>query len=196
MAKRFLTRDLIVSIAFRMIDEGGTESFSVRKLASKLGVQVSSLYNHIDNEYDLLLEVAKLAADMYAETIELEIDGLTLDESLYKGGDVFRTFVNEHKYLYELLLDRRWIGDPEFDKVNETFTMPITNYLNQFNITDQAARDHIYVALRVVSHGFGSLDSNGIFDGLSVDTTESYHLMMKSVIELIKSISKEQRNDP
>lgn len=189
MSKRFLSRELIVSVAFQMIDENGINSFSVRQLAAKLGVQVSSLYNHIENEYDLLLEVAKLAAVMYADYIEDMVKGLPLDEAAYKAGDAFRDFTREHKFLYELLLDRRWIGNPEFDKAIDKFTQPIY-YLMQDSIKDKASQDHIYVAMRVVTHGFASLDSIGVFDGLSVDATESYHMMIKSVLDMMNELSK------
>ena len=191
MSKRFLSRELIVSVAFQMIDENGTNSFSVRQLAAKLGVQVSSLYNHIENEYDLLLEVAKLTAAMYTEYIEDTVKGLPLDEAAYKAGDAFREFTREHRYLYELLLDRRWIGNPEFDKAIDKFTQPIY-YLMQDSVKDKAAQDHIYVAMRVVTHGFASLDSIGVFDGLSVDATESYHMMIKSVLDMMNELSKKE----
>lgn len=191
MSKRFLSRELIISVAFKMIDENGTNSFSVRQLAAKLGVQVSSLYNHINNEYDLLLEVAKLAADMYTDYIDNAVKGLSLEDASYKAGDAFRDFLREHKHLYELLLDRRWIGDPEFDKVTEKFTQPIY-YLMQSSIKDKAAMEHIYVAMRVVTHGFATLDSLGVFDGLSVDTTESYHMMIKSVLDMMKNLSEKE----
>ena len=191
MSKRFLSRELIVSVAFQMIDENGINSFSVRQLAAKLGVQVSSLYNHIENEYDLLLEVAKLAAVMYADYIEDMVKGLPLDEAAYKAGDAFRDFTREHKFLYELLLDRRWIGNPEFDKAIEKFTQPIY-YLMQDSVKDKASQDHIYVAMRVVTHGFASLDSIGVFDGLSVDATESYHMMIKSVLDMMNELSKKE----
>ncbi|MCH5299412.1 MAG: TetR/AcrR family transcriptional regulator [Ruminococcus sp.] len=189
MSKRFLSRELIVSVAFQMIDENGTSSFSVRQLAAKLGVQVSSLYNHIENEYDLLLEVAKLTAAMYTDYIEETVKGLPFDEAAYKAGDAFRDFTREHRYLYELLLDRRWIGDPEFDKAIEKFTQPIY-YLMQDGITDKASMDHLYVAMRVVTHGFSSLDSLGVFDGLSVDPTESYHMMIKCVLDMMNELSR------
>lgn len=188
--KRFLSQELIVSVSFQMIDENGMDAFSVRQLAAKLGVQVSSLYNHINNEYDLLLQVAKLAASMYTDYIDDAVEGLPLEEATYKAGDAFRTFASEHKYLYELLLDRRWIGDPEFENANERFTQPIFYILQQYGVEDKTAMDHLYVAMRVVTHGFSSLDSLGVFDGLSVDTTESYHMMIKSVIDMMKNLSK------
>lgn len=72
----------------------------------------------------MLLEVAKLSAAMYTDFIKERITGLSADESAIKGGDVFREFLKEHKHLYELLIDPRWIDEPQFAKANEDFTLP------------------------------------------------------------------------
>lgn len=186
MSKKFLSRELIVSVAFQMIDEMGTDNFSIRQLAAKLGVQVSSLYNHIQNEYDLLLEVAKLTAIMYTDYIQESVAGLSLEESTYKAGFAFRTFLKEHKYLYDLLLDPRWSNDPEFEGAIENFVQPIYFILGQYGVTDKEYMDHMYVAMRVVTHGFSTLDALGIFDNLSVDPNESYRMMIESVINMMK----------
>lgn len=191
MSKKNLSRELIVSTAFDMIDEKGTDDFSIRQLASNLDVQVSSLYNHIENEYDLLIEVSRCAADMYADYIAKTVEGLNPEDAAYKAGDAFRTFVIEHKYLYELLLDSRWIGDPKFKEATINFTKPI-DFLTFEGIEDKSALEHIYVAMRVVTHGFSSLDAMGVFDGLSVDTTKSYHLMIKSVIDMMYGFSNKE----
>lgn len=193
MTKRNLSRALIISTAFSMIDEKGTGAFSIRQLATRLGVQVSSLYNHIDNEYDLLLEVARCSADMYADYVAEMVDGLSPVEAAYKGGDAFRTFINQHKYLYALLLDSRWIGDPEFAKVTERFTQPIGT-LTFDGIDDKEALEHIYIAMRVVTHGFSSLDALGVFDELSIDTTESYHKLIKCVVDMMADLAKKSED--
>ncbi|MBQ7386348.1 MAG: TetR/AcrR family transcriptional regulator [Ruminococcus sp.] len=188
MSKKFLSKELIVSVAFQMIDEMGTDNFSIRQLAARLGVQVSSLYNHIKNEYDLLLEVAKLSSVMYTDYIQESVSGLPLEEATYKAGFAFRTFLKEHKYLYALLLDQRWIGDPEFEKAIERFVEPIYFILEQYGIEDKPSQDHMYVAMRVVTHGFSTLDSLGVFDNLSVDPADSYRMMMQGVINMMKDL--------
>ena len=195
MSKRFLTRELIICKAFKMIDESGLNAFSVRGLAAELGVQVSSLYNHIHNENDLLIEVAKRAGDLYTQIIKGTMYGLPLDEATVKAGDAFSDFVTKHKYLYELLLDRRLIGTPEFDDANKRFTQPIYYILEQYGIKDKTASDHLYVMLRTVTHGFASLDALGIYDGLSFDPVESYRMMMNTVIGMMKELAKKDGNN-
>lgn len=189
MAKKSLSRDLIITTAFDMIDEKGTEAFSIRQLANKLSVQVSSLYNHIDNERDLLLAVSGRAANMYADYIADITEGLSPEEALYVAGDGFRIFISRHKHLYDILIDRRWKGDLEFARVTERFTQPI-KALTFDGIKDKYALEHIYIAMRTITHGFSSLDELGVFDGLSVDTTQSYHRLIKCVGDLMKELGE------
>src|ERR671931_423197 len=64
--RRPLSRERILRAALDLVDEGGIESLSMRKLAQKLGFEAMSLYNHvagkddvIDGILDLVLEEGK-----------------------------------------------------------------------------------------------------------------------------------------
>ena len=57
--KERLTRDRICEVALEAIDEAGLESFSMRTLASALGVKASSLYYHFESKEGLLTGVAE-----------------------------------------------------------------------------------------------------------------------------------------
>ncbi len=188
MPKSVLSRDKIIENAFSLIDEKGLHEFSLRKLAAHLNVQVSSLYNHINNEQDLLIEVAKLAADMYTRYVAEAVKDLPLEESTVKAGDAFVKFLREHRSLYELLLDERWVGDPEFDDALEVFVQPIYFILNQYGVTDKENMDHLLVAMRTVTHGFATLEAKGVFDKLDVNPMDSYHMLIKLVIDAMKNM--------
>jgi AcrR family transcriptional regulator len=49
-----LTRDRILDAALRLVDEGGLESLTMRKLGQELGVEAMSLYNHVTNKDDVI----------------------------------------------------------------------------------------------------------------------------------------------
>ena len=49
-----LTRERVLRTALAMVDKGGLEALSMRKLAAELGVEAMSLYNHVDNKDDVL----------------------------------------------------------------------------------------------------------------------------------------------
>ena len=49
-----LSRERVLRAAFALADEAGVESLTMRKLATELGVEAMSLYNHVANKDDLL----------------------------------------------------------------------------------------------------------------------------------------------
>src|SRR5262249_32597314 len=57
-ARRPLTRERILHVGLRLIDEQGLEAFSMRRLAQELGVDPMSLYHHFRNKDALLDGVA------------------------------------------------------------------------------------------------------------------------------------------
>jgi AcrR family transcriptional regulator len=49
-----LNRDRILDAALALVDKGGLESLSMRKLGQSLGVEAMSLYNHVANKDDVI----------------------------------------------------------------------------------------------------------------------------------------------
>lgn len=49
-----LTRELVLSAAIKLADEGGIASLSMRKLGQELGVEAMALYHHFANKDDVL----------------------------------------------------------------------------------------------------------------------------------------------
>ncbi|MFC5749007.1 TetR/AcrR family transcriptional regulator [Actinomadura rugatobispora] len=59
VARRPLTRDLIVGAAITIIERDGSRALSMRKIAAELDVGVMTLYNHVPNKGALLEAVAE-----------------------------------------------------------------------------------------------------------------------------------------
>lgn len=51
---RGLSRERVVIAALEIVDEHGLPGLSMRKIASRLGVEAMSLYRHVENKRDLL----------------------------------------------------------------------------------------------------------------------------------------------
>ncbi|MBE9110152.1 TetR/AcrR family transcriptional regulator C-terminal domain-containing protein [Nodosilinea sp. LEGE 07298] len=49
-----LSRGRILAVAMTLVDQGGLQALSMRRLAQALGVKAMSLYNHIANKDDLI----------------------------------------------------------------------------------------------------------------------------------------------
>jgi AcrR family transcriptional regulator len=52
--RRPLTRERVLRAAMAVADEGGLESLTMRRLATELGVEAMSLYNHVANKEDMI----------------------------------------------------------------------------------------------------------------------------------------------
>ena len=66
-----LSRERVLQAALALVDEGGIEALSMRKLAQELGVEAISLYNPVENKDDIVDGMLDLVAD----EIELPPDG-------------------------------------------------------------------------------------------------------------------------
>lgn len=55
-----LTKQLIVAEAITLLDEGGLDAVTLRKLAQRLGVRAPTLYWHIRNKAELINELAEV----------------------------------------------------------------------------------------------------------------------------------------
>jgi AcrR family transcriptional regulator len=58
-----LSRDRILQQALELVDEGGIEALSMRKLGQALGFEAMSLYNHVGGKDDLIDGILDLVLD-------------------------------------------------------------------------------------------------------------------------------------
>jgi AcrR family transcriptional regulator len=65
-----LSRDRILAAAVEIADERGIGAITMRAVASRLGVEAMSLYNHVANKDDILDGMA----DLVAEQFDLPVD--------------------------------------------------------------------------------------------------------------------------
>lgn len=89
----FLNRERIVTEAIEFADANGIDKLSMRKLASRLGVEAMSLYHHINNKDDLL-----------ASMVDRVYDKLTP----YTGGDWKSCLRERSLEVRSTLLEHPW----------------------------------------------------------------------------------------
>lgn len=78
-----LSRNIIRDQALAIIDEDGLDALTMRKLATRLGVQAASLYSHFPNKDAVLTAIA--------DRLAKRIDPTSFDESWQDG---LRTWAN------------------------------------------------------------------------------------------------------
>jgi TetR/AcrR family transcriptional regulator, tetracycline repressor protein len=99
MSSRVLSRGRILDAALELVDEQGVGALSMRKLASRLGVEAMSLYNYVASKADLL---DGIAARVFEE-IELPDPALPWDRRLRELGQGAHTALSAHPDVVRLL---------------------------------------------------------------------------------------------
>ena len=105
-----LTRTRVIETAVQILDRDGLEAFSLRRLATELGVETMSLYNHVANRDDLLDGVVE---HVYAELIAPRgtRKAATWQNQIRKGATRFRQVMLAHPHASIVVLTRRVLTD-------------------------------------------------------------------------------------
>lgn len=139
MRKRKLSREEILGVALRLVDEEGLERCSMRRLAERLDVKAMSLYNYVSNKGELL-------DGLYEKVLEeMEVPEVTGDwvEDLRALACAFREVLCKHPRVLPLFATRPAFSegslaymDAVFGILEGPFAAPLTRlYVFQVLVT-------------------------------------------------------------
>jgi AcrR family transcriptional regulator len=110
-ARTPLSPDAIVEAALSLIDAGGLEGLSMRKLGQALGVEAMAIYHHFDDKGRLLDAVL----DRLAEEVDIPDRGPAPPiERLRRAITSYREIAVRHPRAFVLLAGRRFNGERSF----------------------------------------------------------------------------------
>jgi AcrR family transcriptional regulator len=98
-----LSRERVLSAAIALADEGGLEALSMRRLATELGVEAMSLYNHVANKGEILDGIV----DLVTAEIELPVRGADWKEALRRSAISCHDVLLRHPWAAGLGMSRR-----------------------------------------------------------------------------------------
>lgn len=185
MPRKGLTKEVIIDNAIQTIESNGYADFSLRSLAATLNVTVSSLYNHIQGQEELLAAVGLRAVDILVGQEEQAIGRCPLEQALYALADAYRTFALEHKSLYQIVMGIPRLSDPVLTAAAERIAKPILQVFAAFGL-DEEEQIHYQRVLRSVMHGFIAHEIGGGFSRTSFDRNTSYRTAIRCIISDIR----------
>ena len=186
MAKKGLTKEIIVNTALEQIEKNGLSAFSLRNLAASLGVQVSSLYNHIEGQSDLLAEVGICAVNMLTGLEEASIADKLRDEALFSLANAYRRFAREHTELYRIIMGVHTLDIPLLESEAEKIVKPILRVISDYGIEGNR-QIHYQRLLRSIMHGFFAHENSGGFSVSDIDKDASYQFSIECVAIRMKA---------
>ncbi len=190
MPKKGLTRDIIINAAQAHIERGGLAAFSLRSLASHLGVRVSSLYNHVGGQNELLAMVGLRAVAMLEAAECAAIEGKAREEALFALADAYRGFAREHTELYRIIMGVHTISEPALVTEAERVVRPIMRVMGDYGLTGEAAI-HGQRLLRSAMHGFFAHEHAGGFSLMPADKEESYRMLIGAISDWLAAQGRE-----
>ncbi len=102
LPRRPLTRDRIVRAALDLIDEGGLDALTMRRLGAALGVEAMSLYKHVPNKDAILDGVRELLLGDFAASLPRAPAGDWRDD-LRRFARAYRALGRAHPEAFVLL---------------------------------------------------------------------------------------------
>ncbi|MEV6943482.1 TetR family transcriptional regulator [Streptomyces sp. NPDC051172] len=96
MPRDALHQEQIIQVAIALLDEGGIESLTMRRLGSGLGITAAALYWHVKSRHDLLLPAADT---VWGQAPLPALDGLEWRPALLAMADNLRSMLLGHPWL-------------------------------------------------------------------------------------------------
>jgi len=144
-AKTSATKIKILKESKALFSELGYKGASVRKIAAKVGIRESALYNHFKNKEEIFLEVSK---DIFSTPFSFKDDDVK--ELALKG----KPFLKKYAMQYKLLA---------FDKNNESmFRILLIELLQNKELREQFMSDFHDKNIKILSEGFFIMMQNDL----------------------------------
>jgi len=97
-------RDLIVDVAFNMLQHDGEEAVTIRRIAAALGVGAMTLYTYVDGLEDLHRRIIARGFELiHTNCCNASDSARTHDHDWMPGARAYVQFATEHPNLYNLM---------------------------------------------------------------------------------------------
>jgi AcrR family transcriptional regulator len=184
--KAHLTTSRVVETACDLLHSGGEQALTLHNLASRLGVQTPSLYNHVDGMPGLLRELRLHNARLLEISLVDAALGKSGPSALTQLAQAYRDYIKSNPELYTLTL--RASGNetqPDYQLValERRIVEIVLVVLESTGLTGEDAL-HATRGLRSLVHGFATLEAAGGF-GLPLDCDESFRRLLAVFIDAL-----------
>lgn len=175
-----LDKATVVQTAADLVNREGAAALSLQRLATALGIQTPSLYNHIDGLPGLQQALAVMNARALADCLGNAAIGKAGTDAVKSMGQAYRDYIKAAPGLYMVTLrssGTQLMVDAELER-EEVRTLRVVLAVMASLGLEGADAVHAARALRSVIHGFATLEIAGGF-GLPLDCDESFRRLLE-----------------
>lgn len=188
-----LSREKVISHAFRLAGKEGLQAVSLTRIANDLGVTQPALYRHVGGVDDLRRALTLRARELMARDLNKATTGLAGKEAIRALAHAWRRGGSSHRALLLLPGEIATKGDEALEGSVERIIRVISGTLEEL---DLAAEERVHAArsLRSALHGFSAIES------CSGQRPEVFDEAFEQLITLIwiglQASRDQSRNDP
>lgn len=181
-----LTTAKVVDAALELVDEHGVEALTLAAVAARTGVATPSLYKHIASLGELKGHVGLRVTEEMTARFTQAVVGRAGDDAVRALMHAYRAYVQEHpkRYLAAPM-------DPLHDELQREaglkFMELILATLRSYGLEGSDAI-HATRRLRVIVHGFASIESSGGF-GLPEGLDDTYDQLVRMYLDDLRGQS-------
>jgi AcrR family transcriptional regulator len=177
MRKRNLNKDQISDFAFQYSIKNGWQSLNLKLIAEHFEIKTPSLYNHIENLDELILELAAITLEELGKSLAKSIQGISGAEAINELSQAYRKFAKSHRGVYDLTIQAP-SGHARHEKASIELLEILFSVLRN---KSKKEKIHNIRILRSSLHGFVSIELGKGF-GLPTDIEETFKRMIKILV--------------
>ncbi|HEX8867196.1 MAG TPA: WHG domain-containing protein [Lentzea sp.] len=171
-----LTTAKVVDAALELIDEQGVDGLTLAAVAARTGVATPSLYKHVASLAELRGHVGVRVLEEMTDRFTQTVLGLSGDQAVEALMRAYRAYVTENPKRYAAMP-----MDPLHDELQQAAGQKLVEVmlatLRGYGLEGSAAI-HATRRLRVIVHGFASIESGGGF-GLPEGLDDTYDQLVR-----------------
>ncbi|MGI5506916.1 TetR/AcrR family transcriptional regulator [Lentzea sp. CA-135723] len=176
----------VVDAALELVDEHGAEALTLAAVAAKTGVATPSLYKHVASLAELRGHIGLRVLEEMTERFTSTVIGRAGDDAVAALMHAYRAYVREYPKRYAAAP-----MDPLHDELQRDagirFMEVVLATLRSYGLEGSAAV-HATRRLRVIVHGFASIESSGGF-GLPEGLDDTYDQLVRMYLDDLRGQS-------
>lgn len=181
MPRSGLTREKVVEAAAALIEQRGTDGFSMWAPADSLHIKTASLYDHVESMDALMTAVCAYALQMQRDAELRAIDGKRGPEAIRALANAYRRFAGEHRALYRMIVSTAVSCGEQLSEISRCIVAPFMQVLAHTVLTEEE-KCHWQRVLRGIVHGFVSQEDAGFFSHLSMAVDDSFQITIECYV--------------
>ncbi|WP_144118614.1 TetR/AcrR family transcriptional regulator [Catellatospora sichuanensis] len=180
MPRAGLSTQAVVQAAVEVIDDDGVAALTLAAVAARCGVAAPSLYKHVSSLAELKTLLGVRVLNELADRFAAAAMGRSGADAITALMHAYRAYVMAHPARYAAMpVDP--LHHPDLAAAGIRQLEVIQAALRPWQL-DPADQIHTIRKLRVVAHGFASLESAGGF-GLPEDLDETYRQLIATFLD-------------